>query len=422
MEMKECMKSIPNLSAIDDNKVPDDDINDRNESESESKQIMQILVQFLIKQPVRETIETKQLLDKYVTNYAYLELYRGPISQAIIVIDYALSVPKADICLNIINMLLPLWDKEEPIESWQNEIGYYSFIRQIMAILSIYNVTRSQSIDIQQLLSTQLYTFTSTKLAHKLKQEDTFQKLKQIPLDVLSERASLLEYVTHFDVFCQKNENLLQNVIGYSMNMNRLIQLKKPLDADLNGTCLQKMLGIDLFALIGDIMFDENANVSLQEIETIVCSLNTNLIHVITRNTCPTISICDKFSPSPSDDLREIQELLKHNEETSLKDRMKNTARKPFKMQRHDIFDYVRQHNELIAYILSKINNIEASETDENTQIGLDCSLFENMIQMEEVAIRSTSSEPSDLMLAALRFDTFDLNVQRELIEQKKYR
>lgn len=422
MEMKECMKSIPNLSAIDDDEIFGDDINDRNESESESKQIMQILVQFLIKQPVRETIETKQLIDKYVTNYAYLELYRGPISQAIIVIDYALSVPKADICLNIINMLLPLWDKEEPIESWQNEIGYYSFIRQIMAILSIYNVTRSQSIDIQELLSTQLYTFTSTKLAHKLKQEDTFQKLKQIPLDVLSERSSLLEYVTHFDVFCQKNENLLQHVIGYSMNMNRLIQLKKPLDADLNGSCLQKMLGIDLFALIGDIMFDENANASLQEIETIVCSLNTNLIHVITRNTCPTISICDKFSPSPSDDLKEIQELLKHNEETSLNDRMKNTARKPFKIQRHDIFDYVRQHNELIAYILSKIHNIEANETDENTQIDLDCSLFDNIIQMEEVAIRSTSSKPSDLMLAALRFDTFDLNVQRELIEQKKYR
>lgn len=422
MEMKECMKSIPNLSAIDANEVPGDDINDRNESDTESKQIMQILVQFLIKQPVRETIETKLLIDKYVTNYAYLELYRGPISQAIIVIDYALSVPKADICLNIINMLLPLWDKEEPIESWQNEIGYYSFIRQIMAILSIYNVTRSQSIDIQQLLSTQLYTFTSTKLAHKLKQEDTFQKLKQIPLDVLSERSSLLEYVTHFDVFCQKNENLLQNVIGYSMNMNRLIQLKKPLDADLNGSCLQKMLAIDLFALIGDIMFDENANVSLQEIETIVCSLNTNLIHVITRNTCPTISICDKFSPSPSDDLREIQELLKHNGETSLKDQMKNTARKPFKIKRHDIFDYVRQHNELIAYILNKIHNIEASETDENTQIGLNCSLFDNMIQMEEVVIRSTSSEPSHLILAALRFDTFDLKVQRELIEQKKYR
>lgn len=411
--MKECLKSISSSSGVEDAK---------NEPECESQQITEILEQFLIKQPVRETAEIEQLLDRYVSNYPYLELYRGAILQGIIIIDYALSVPNADICLNIINMLLPLWDKDEPIESWQNQIGYYSFIRQIMATLSIYNVTHSQSTGIQELLSTQLYKFCGSNLAHKLKQEDTFQKLKQIHLDVLSERTGLLEHVTNFDVFCKKNENLLQNVFGYSMNMNRLIHFKKPFEIDVNDVCLQEVLEIDLFSLIGEIMFDENANVTLSEIEAIVCNLNTNLIHVITTNTSPTISICDKFNSSPNDELNKIYKLLIKSEEHGNYQIKTNATRKPFKIKRHDIFDYVYQHNELIAYILGKIHGFEASESDETVKLKLNCSLFDNIIQMEEVAIRSVSIDPCDQMLAALRFDSFDLSLTRELIEQKKYR
>lgn len=422
MEIKECLKSISSSAGIENANSPIGDIENLNAPESQ--QIMEILEQFLMKQPVRETADTKQLLDRYVTNYPYLELYRGAVLQGIIIIDYALSVPNVDICLNIINMLLPLWDKDEPIESWQNQIGYYSFIRQIMATLSIYNVSHSRSAGIQELLSTQLYTFGGSNLAHKLKQEDTFQQLKQIRLDVLAERSSLLEHVTNFDVFCKKNENLLQNVFGYSMNMNRLIHFKKPLDTDVNGACLQQVLEIDLFSLIGDIMFDENANVTLNEIEAIVCNLNTNLIHVITKNTCPAISICDKFNSSPNDELNAIHRMLiKQEEKEDEKYQIKSDAsRKPFKIKRHDIFDYVRQHNELIAYILGKIHGFEASESNETRKLELNCSLFDNIIQMEEVTIRSVSSDPCDQMLAALRFDSLDLSLTRELIQQKKYR
>lgn len=422
MEMKECLKSLPNFLAIVDLQSSDNEIN-KVDAEQGLPRITRILEQFLMKRPIRETDETKQLLDRYVSNYPYLELYRGPILQGLIIIDYALSVPDVDTSLNILKMLAPLWDKPEPIESWQSQIGYYSFIRQITSALTVYNGARTQPIGIQQFLSTQLYPFSSSKLAQKLKQEDTFHKLMQVTQNELLERSSVLEHIANFEILCQKNENLLQHVFSYSMNMKRLINLKKTTETEFSDNSVQQILEIDLFSLIGDIMFDENADVSLDEIEAIVCNLNTNLIHVITQNTCPTISICDKFSRNPKSKLLEIQQLLtKVHEIPSEVDEQpqQNQLRKTFKIKRHEILSYVRQHNELIAYILAKIHDIELTEMNETTELNY--ILFDNLIQMEEVAIRSDSNDPSDQMLTALRFDSFDLNLTRRFIELKKFR
>lgn len=422
-KLQECLKAIPSTpeNSTDDYSV--EEITKVVLHGFESSQIFYILEQFITKTPIPESIETKQLLERFAINYPYLELYRGCALQGTIIIDYALSfLSNFDISLNILTMLAKCWDKDESIDLWQNRIGYYGFIRQTLSTLSHYNAYREGEIDITELLATQLYAFNVPDLSLKLQQEETFNRQKKLPLSALSTRSGLIDNIAHFEVFSQKNENLLQNVFAYSMNMHRLINLKNPFQMDLNRTCLQEILEIDLFSLIGDIMFDENSNVSLRDIEAIVCNLNTNLIHVITKNTCPVISICDKFSLNLNDELNELLHLLnKTDNDAEISGSMKQ-PRKPFKIKRHDILYYVQQHNELIAYLLKRIHDIELQQLDEEPKMELNCSLLNNIMQMDELNVPTVSKGPGDRMIAALNFDSFNLDIAREYIHQKKYR
>lgn len=382
--------------------------------------------QFTQMYPVPETPETSALLDRFIGNYPYLELYKGPSLQAVVIIDYSLNLPAIVDVSSIIDKTLPkLWDKEESIEQWQNRIGYYGFIRQILSAQSLCNVSRDNPIGLNELLSTELYSFNVSELAQRLQKEDTYKKQQQIALDALSTHAGLIENIVSFENYSRKNENLLHHVFAYSLNMNRLIQLKSPSGLHPDNVCLEGILKIDLFSLIGDIMFNEDANVVLSDIESIVCNLNTNLLHVITTNTCPTISIRDKFSSSPIDDFNEILQLLAKEEDAietnQSANRSKSLQRKPFKIKRDDIIHYVRQHNELIAYLLMKIHGYEPMESDEFPNVALNCLLLENIIQMEELSSKDLESD-SDDMVAALNFDPFGFDFIRELILQGKFR
>lgn len=382
--------------------------------------------QFTQMYPVPETPETSALLDRFIGNYPYLELYKGPSLQAVVIIDYSLNLPAIVDVSSIIDKTLPkLWDKEESIEQWQNRIGYYGFIRQILSAQSLCNVSRDNPIGLNELLSTELYSFNVSELAQRLQKEDTYKKQQQIALDALSTHAGLIENIVSFENYSRKNENLLHHVFAYSLNMNRLIQLKSPSGLHPDNVCLEGILKIDLFSLIGDIMFNEDANVVLSDIESIVCNLNTNLLHVITTNTCPTISIRDKFSSSPIDDFNEILQLLAKEEDAietnQSANRSKSLQRKPFKIKRDDIIHYVRQHNELIAYLLMKIHGYEPMESDEFPNVALNCRLLENIIQMEELSSKDLESD-SDDMVAALNFDPFGFDFIRELILQGKFR
>lgn len=381
--------------------------------------------QFLSKYPIHETEETKISFDRFIGNYPYLKLYKGLSLQGITVIDYVLSLPSSiEIASMILDMLAKLWDKDEKLDLWQDRIGYYGFIQNIHSMLSLFTANRNQSIVIQDLLSTHLYIFNVSDLTRKLQKEDTYKQQQQIDLNALNSRAGLLEHIMKFEIYSQKNENLLQHVFSYSMNMNRLISFKNPSDTDR--TCLQEILEIDLFSLIGEIMFDESANVTLRDIESIVCNLNTNLLHVITKNTCPIISICDKFSTNPIDDFSAILQLIIKGSESSNEmgaGDSSEEARKLFKIKRHDILDYVRQHNELIAYFLEKMHGIEPNyDSNEPSKSELNYKLFENMMAMEEISIGIETSDDCDRMLAALNFDSLNLEFARDLIHQKKYR
>lgn len=420
-QLKESLKALPNTPSIADTDDSVEDTKNLIVHGFESSQILLNLEQFILKRPVPETQETKQLLDRFVTNYPYLELYRGFSLQGVIIVDYALTfLSHLRTCMSVIKMLPVLWDKNEPIESWQKRLGYYGFVGQIIPALTLYNAKCDQSLTIQQLLSTQLYAFNVTQLTQKLQQEDTFKKQQQVTLSTLSERPGLIENIINFEVYSQKNENLLQHVFAYSMYMNRLIHFKDPAKVDIDRTCLEELLEIDLFSLIGDIMFDESKNVSLRDIEAIVCNLNTNLLHVITKNTCPIISVCDKFDPTLGDKLNEMLKLL--NDESNENDPTKNKSRKPFKIKRQDVIDYVRQHNQLIAYLLTEIHHIEMPEPMAKPKMQLNCDLLNNIMEMEELTVRTASNERGDRMIAALNFDSFNLEFARELILQQKYR
>lgn len=390
----------------------------------ESSQIINLIQEFLATHPISETPETQVILERFAQNHMYLELYKGFALQCVIIIDYALSLDSnSDVCTNIVNMLERYWDRDDPIELFHDRIGYYGAIRHILSTLTLYNTNREQFISIQELLSSQLYTFNASEVSQKLQQESTFLKQKEVTLNMLSSRPGLIENIINFDVYGQKSENLLQNVFAYSMNMNRLIHFKRPFQMDVNRTCLEEILEIDLFSLIGDIMFDENPSVPIREIESIVCNLNTNLLHVITNNTCPTISIYDKFHLNPDDRLNEILDLLSRNDENSDSndsEQTKRNPRKPFKIKRHDVFNYVNHHNRLIAYILGKMHDIE-SEHKEEGKMELNRNLLDNIMQMDELNIKAVSSEKSNRMLGALSFDSFNLDLVRDLIEQKKY-
>lgn len=415
------MKALPNTPNVANTDHSMEDTKKLIVHGFESSQILLNLEQFILKRPVPETPETMQLLDRFVTNYSYLELYRGFSLQGVIIVDYALSfLSHLTTCMSVVKMLPVLWDKEEPIDPWQNRLGYYGFVGQIITALTLYNAKCDQSLTIQQLLSTQLYTFNASQLTRKLQQEDTFRKQKQVTLSTLSERPGLIENIINFEVYSQKNENLLQHVFAYSMYMNRLIHFKDPAKIDIDRTCLGELLEIDLFSLIGDIMFDESKNVSLRDIEAIVCNLNTNLLHVITKNTCPIISVCEKFNPNLGNELHRMLESLK--DETIESDQTKNKSRKPFKIKRQDVIDYVRQHNQLIAYLLTEIHHIQTPEPPAKPKKQLNCDFLNNIMEMEELSVRAASNERGDQMVAALNFDSFNLEFARQLILQQKYR
>lgn len=383
----------------------------------ESSQILTMLEQFITRNPIQQSREARMLLERLSTNYPYLDLYHGSSLQGTIIVDYIISLTaNADTCLNIFNMIPQLWDKNESIDSIQSQIGYYNSFRQIILALSLYNSTRDRTYGIQEFLSKQCCSFDCVELATKIKREDAFEKLKMIDMATLATIPGLKQNIQNFEVFNRKNENLLSYVFTYSINMNRLINFKNS-KREIEYKSVQEVLEIDLFALIGDIVFEESSNVSLYDIEAIVCNLNTNLLHVITRNTCPIISIHNKFVSDPDDELKDVLEMLASSEMKSNVER--KNQRKPYRIKKRDILDYMQQHNSLVAYLLSKIHNVERVNIAEED--GSHCTLLENILQMEELNVRTASDEQINKMVAALSFDCFDVNILRGLICRKDY-
>lgn len=388
----------------------------------ESSQILTTLEQFITRNPIQQTRDEKMLLERFSTNYPYLDLYHGSSLQSTIIVDYLISLmANADTCFNIFNMIPQLWHKNEMSIDNSNpniQLGYYNSFRQIILALSLYNSTRDRTYGIQDFLAKKCCSFDCIELATQIKREDTYEKLKMVDMATLATISGLKENILNFDVFKRKNENLLSYVFTYSINMNRLINIKNTSKKEIEYKSVQEVLEIDLFSLIGDIIFVENSMVSLCDIEAIVCNLNTNLLHVITRNTCPIISIHNKFLSNPDEELNELLEILTNSQMKSIE--VEKYQRKPYRIEKRDILDYVQQHNSLVAYLLSKIHNFDGLDIAEGNE--LHCTLLDNILQMEELNIRTANSDGQiNKMIAALSFDYFHVNILRALICKKDY-
>lgn len=386
----------------------------------EASQILNLLEIFIAKNPVLQSRETKAILERFSVNYPYMNLYTGPALQGISVTDYLLSLGNnSDICFNICNMLPKLWDKDTRIDRLENQLGYYGCFRHILSSLSLFNLARKQTFGVQYLLSHECYLFNVNEMTLRLKQEDTFEKLKQIDVRSLASIQGLKENILIFEVFNKKDGNLLSYVFYYSINMNRLTNFKHLNIKEINCTSLQEILEIDLFSLIGQIIFDNNSMTSLNDIEAIVCNLNTNLLHVISMNTCPVISICGKFVPNPLDELTAMQQTLNKNAEHKDESNLQLLSQQKFEIKNQEILDYIRQHNELIAYLMGEIHGFKCSEQSSATE--LNCEILKNLLKMNELLFRRGNSEQRSAMEAALKFDCFDLTIVKELIKKRDY-
>lgn len=428
MQLKNHLKSSPPLSP--EGKLDSDysvaEIRDLVVHGFESSQIVSALEYFITTYPIKQSQETRALLERFASNYLYLEQYTGSALQGTTIADYILSLPSnADRCLNLFSMLPRICQKFESMDVSHKRIGYFSSLRQFIAALTLYNNNRNQSFGMQDILTTHCYSFDIDSMTKRLKQEDMLNHLRELPLSTFETISGIKETITKFDIFGRKDGNLLNHVFAYSIFMNRLMDLKADAQSsEMNALQLEKILETDLFELIGDIIFDRNRTVSLPEVESIVCNLNTNLIHVITKNTCPNISICDKFASSPDDGLNDILLLLMDSGRSTTApnviDGMDLVAHSFYRGNR-DVLDYVRGHSELVAYLLAEIHGIKLDEMDDEENATIDCTLVKNMIKMDVLNIRTALPEKSNRMVAALEFDILDLASARELILRQEY-
>lgn len=399
----------------------------------EASQVLNLLESFIATNPIVQTRETRTILERFVINYPYLDLYIGGSAlQGISVTDFLLSVTNnSDMCFNIYNMLAKLWDKEDSrIERLVNQLGYYGGFKHMLGTLSLYNISREYSYGIQHVLANECYLFNATEMAQKLKQEETYARLQRLDMSALATIQGLKENIIQFEIFNKKDGNLLSYVFYYSINMNRLTNFKHLNFKEIDAVSLQQILEIDLFSLIGEIVFDNILTISLADIEAIVCNLNTNLLHVISMNTCPVISICGKFVPDSAQQLNEILDALNDNAADVLPSIASNESqtaqrreRPKFQIKNQDILAYIHRHNALIAYLMGEIHDLKCSEVHEvGTVAQINRTFLENILNMDELAIRRSDFDASNPMVAALNFDYFNLNTLKRLIVEKNYR
>lgn len=401
----------------------------------EASQVLNLLESFIATNPIIQSRETRTILERFALNYPYLDLYTGSALQGISVTDFLLSVTNSsDMCFNIYNMLSKLWDKEATrIERLVNQLGYYGGFKHMLGTLSLYNISREYSYGIQHVLANECYLFNATEMAQKLKQEATYARLQRLDMDALATIQGLKENIIQFEIFNKKDGNLLSYVFYYSINMNRLSNFKHLNYKEIDAVSLQQILEIDLFSLIGEIVFDNISTISLADIEAIVCNLNTNLLHVISMNTCPVISICGKYVPDTAQQLHEILDVLNGdsvdvtptpattNESQTKEQRRERTK---FQIKNKDILAYIHRHNALIAYLMGEIHDLKCSISQEGTtQVSqINPNFLENVLNMDELAIRRAAFDTSNPMVAALNFDYFNLDTLKRLILEGNYR
>lgn len=383
----------------------------------EASQISNLVEMFISKNKIQQTSDVQKLLDKFSNHYPFLELYKNEALQGTTIVDYVLSLTSNyDICSNIFNMVPKLWIKRTSIDKLENKMGYFGCIKHILTCVYLYNSEMKQNFGIQQLISNECYTFNQNELTIKLKQQETFVQLEQIGSDAYETVNILRGNLKHFDIFSRKDGNLLNHIYCYIMNMNSLLNFKK-----LPQTTPEQILATDLFSLIGDIIFDNDSTILPSDIEGVVSNLNTNILHVLTKNTCPDIEISRRFLPKSSELLVNLLENLANGNVSNENLARKITNRRVFKLESRDILNYVLMRNPLVAYLVGQIHGLKIISTEEEeANFEFNPSFLKNLLITKETRIKMDLYD-GNTTVAALNFDYFDVINLERLIKEKKF-
>lgn len=390
----------------------------------ESSHVSNLMETFIEKNRIEQSVDTRQLLERHSSSYPFLKLYMDGSLQGTTVVDYILSLStNYDICYNLFNMLQKLWDQPTSIDSLEDQLGYYGCMKKIISSLNLYNTTTNQNYGVQHLMSNDCFPFQPHEMELRLKQKEAYNRFRDFDSNTLATIEILKDYIPQFDVFNKRDGNLLSYVFCYAINMNRLLNFKNVKLKEIIHTSPQAILEIDLFSLIGEIIFGHHANtITPNDIEAVVCNLNTNLLHVLSMNTVPVIGICRKFGEDPNDLLDRILEVIKTDYGAFSKldeSQPMPKVKKIYKIKNRELLNYIAKHNDLIAYLLGEIHDIKFLGTDKGEPFDFNYSFIRNVLEMTETKIRLELYD-NNPMVTALNFDYFDMfGVKRLLSKQK---
>lgn len=356
----------------------------------EASKITNIIARFAQENTISSTVTTydaHQVLDKFRTKYTYLNLYR-PVEclQATIVVDMALSLTNNyDICYNIFNMLTKLWNKSGTMDRLDQHIGYYEFIKNLLDCLRLH-----KTVGIKRMLYDEAVILSFNELNAWLNRQRIYQWLSQRITGDWNVLDKLKAMQKQFESMCISELNYFNRLFYYIQNVTRLMQYQT---TNSSRTPTQ-LLQINMITTIGQIVFD--CNIAPTEIESIVCTVNLNLVYVLMQNTSGLIDIVAK---DPQQITSAIDELIANTENDNKIDDIAN-LRETSRVANEAVVEYIRKHNPMIAFLLMQLQNIRGY--DENY------TLFNNLLALKEVGDISEVYN-GNLTMSALNFDQIDV-------------
>lgn len=366
----------------------------------EASKITNIIARFAQENSIRSTIKTndaQEVIDKFRTKHTYLNLY-GPVElQATIVVDMALSLTNNyDICYNIFNMLTKLWNKNGSMDRLDPHVGYYEFIKNLLDCLRLHKM-----VGIKRMLYDEAVILSFNELNDWLNRQRTYQWLIQRVTFDWNSIDKLKEVQKQFESVCSGELNYFNRLLHYIQNVTRLMQFHT-MKASRTPT---QLLQINMMTNIGEIVFD--CNITPTEIESIVCTVHLNLVHVLMQNTSGLINI---VANEPQQITTAIDELIGNTENDNPNDDIAKIRKTP-RVANDAVVEYIRKQNPMIAYLLMQLQNIRGH--DENY------TLFENLLALREVRDLSEVYN-GNMTMSALNFDQIDVVALVDFIMVKR--
>lgn len=349
------------------------------------------------------------ILDRYTIQYPFLQTYTrsDDLLQATIVVDFVLSLANNyDICANIFNMITKTWSFHRiPNDLNDTKMGYYRFYRNFLTCLQQYKVTSHENLSVKRLLCDECYPLDMEQLETILEKEKIFKNLFKINATKDVQTIDELQlYAKKFDVLsCDNNANFFKRILSFIYNMQLLLQFNETRVR----MSVTEILSQNIEQIINEIVFEHS--VSPLEIETIVCNINTNLVHQLAIILSPKImhSISCESIDSEQKQLNEILDKIFENKSTS----SSSSSSKEITLKNSvidckskiKVINYIKKHCYLLAYLLNEINQL----SDETISYKSMClNNFKNMKEINAMAMLYDDNR----MISALNYDRLDID------------